>query len=416
MRSNVFLTALVFLMIFGLTGCSDTKEKDNDSEEQAPFDSAEVAKGGSRQIGVTLFLTRGFQTSMGGGMGGFSSGGYRYSGSMEVGNPGSKDFVFDTIKVVFESKINNQGHSQKGMLISFTEKGVVTLFLYENKEMEKIGESKESIAKITEKENDPSSVTLKGKRAALFPFSATSSLFPTIIGKEPTRIKVQLFSEGKAISPWYKGVLPSLAKLPDRHKTKNDKEEGFELVLFPPNFVPAPSGVFREDAVERTFQKMKEISEDLRMVKIGPQISTYTIYSTRDGPKARVFPGAWRYYCFSPTKGSYYLEGLDPSVSGKSDLSLDSSLSSITPEVLKACCLDCDAVSFMIESTRAEIKGKGKKSRFELIAHEREGKKRPLWLTPHTIDGHRLGVFADNGEFVFQKRGKWQKVPNVVWN
>ncbi|MDR3558372.1 MAG: hypothetical protein P4L61_02470, partial [Candidatus Pacebacteria bacterium] len=188
-----------------------------------PLEDAQKPSTEFSLIGVKLSFERGFESTTGIGGGG----GYEYEGKIEIGNPHTTPFHFDSIEISFGDGAGKKSarflDSLAGETVILTEKSVLTVYHY--------GDQTIAPAVKNDPEHTPSDQVLEGHHAMSFHMSMASSLMPTICGKSFTTMRAQVMSNGKPVTGSYRGILPPIMKIPDEYAAK--EENLFELRMWP---------------------------------------------------------------------------------------------------------------------------------------------------------------------------------------
>jgi hypothetical protein len=396
-----------------LTGC-DEKSSDNTNAQNSASGKPQIANETSvgapqvaqassdlAKIGVILLLDRGFESSVGiGGFGG--GGGYEYEGKIEVGNPHTTPFHFDSIEITFTDgvggKFNRSAYPLVGETIVLTEKSIFTAYHYD-------GDKTVASGVRDNPDRTPTDQVLDSHQATRFRMSMAASLMPTICGKSFTMVNARIISGGKPVSEVYRAVLPPLMKIPDEFSSS--EESLFELRLWPEANTPLASGVFDPAVIDRAFQKIADVSSNAVLAMITPEMMTVNTY--RDESTMHL-PAGWRYQFWSPDR-SFSVSQVDPSAIKSS--TCEKPLVALDKELLKSCVVDIDAVTMMLELVGA--KSDDKDFHCRLVAMVVEGKSRPVWDVGYRLNGVKTYVFADTGQIVYEQDGGW-KAFDVIWN
>ena len=362
-----------------------------------PRSSANSEGEGHGLIGVDLWLCRGFETGWGS-----ASGGYRYEGQMQIGNPNRTPFSFDSISIKYGAgDAMEHPRTLTGQMIVFGQEGQATYFEYDGK------------APVIREQDKPTTVQLKGNGAIRFHFSAAAALVPTLCGRPPTTLSAVLLLGGKEVGQTYRAVLPPLMKLRDEHEAwqggRFAEEKAYHLPMLPVSYLPAPSGALQEERIKGAFARAAAISEQAILAEVRPERMTLTYYT---GGGVRLFPGGWSYEFWSPGR-SFSVSCVDPAVSRPADVQSKPE-HDMDVALLGSCRLDADAVGMVLESLGASLASG--QHEYGLTAAIVAGVKRPLWILSYELGGKKVGVLADTGEVVTHHNGAWRIADSVIWN
>ena len=390
----IAILAIVIILAVA-TGSNEKKAKNQDQEVNY-----------NNKIGLSIKLARGSESSA--GSAGISSGGnYKYEMEIRVCNLNQAPFRFDSVEIYFTDGLDNEFNNsccESGQTIFLTKDGIGIAHQYGDDKKE------EQVDSIGKKNLDPDGFIIPGYRTMKLRSSTTTKLTPTTCGRSITIINAMLCLNGKPVSGLYRAALPPLMKIPDDYRLAKD-DGGYKIDLLPASELPASSGIFNPEILDRVFKKATATSPDAELVEVEPEIMTTLSYVHRT---ARLLPAGWNYKFHSGGK-RFSISRVDPSVVSSELSEFPWPIFTIDKKMMATCIVDCDTAVMMLESTNAECTGKDK-TKFSLILAISDFKKRLAWDIGYKIDGKDVFIFADTGQFVYRDHDDFKPFAGIIWN